>query len=144
MKKVIIGVILLVVLISIGIYFFVPRVKKVACNYEYQEAQYFLASTTDFLIIDQGTAPDPRTIIVYDLNKCEKVYEGQYSKPFSLADNMVTYWEPTSEEVTNKNCPEHQGYEKNGLGAGIENLITLDLSSLAKTFLNESRCRARQ
>ncbi len=145
MKKIIIITIILVALVGSGVYLLVIKNDgRVDCNYQYQEAQYFLASTTNFLLIDQGTAPDPRTLIVYDLNECNKTYEGQYSKPFEIKDEAVTFWEPTKEEVNDKNCPKRQEYLGGGLGVGIESHITMDLFSLVKKSLSETRCSPRQ
>ncbi len=148
MKKTIGLITILVILALALIYLFVIRQSvqrpKVVCNYQYQEAQYFLASTTNFLLIDQGTAPDPRVIIVYDLNKCAKVYEGQYSKPFALAGETATYWDPINDEVSDENCPKNKDYLKEGLGVGLESHIALNLSNLTKKSLGEVRCSPRQ
>ena len=116
------------------------------CNFSInqEQAEFFLASTTDFILIDQGTAPDPRGLIVFDLKKCQRVYNDRYSKPFEVQGNTVTYWNPIDEPVTEKNCPEGKTYTKQGLGVGIELLVTLDLSTLEKKSLNQFRCQPRQ
>lgn len=109
-----------------------------------QAATYFLALTDNFLILDSGTAPDPRGLTVYDLNSRKKVYTDTYSKPISTLKDVITYWNPTEEKATNENCPNLRQYLAGGLGAGIEALVSLDLSHLTKKELGEYRCSPRQ
>ena len=110
----------------------------------YNEATYFVSLENNFLIIDHGTAPDPRGLIVYDLNLQKKVYSDRYSKPIEIKDDTITYWSPISQKVTVENCPESTGWYKNGLGAGIESHITLSLQDFSVKELGESRCSVRQ
>jgi len=110
----------------------------------YNEATYFIALENNFLILDQGTAPDPRGLIVHDLNLQKKVYSDRYSKPIEVKNNTITYWSPTSQKVTVENCPESTGWYKNGLGAGIESHIIVSLKDFSVKNLGETRCSARQ
>jgi hypothetical protein len=108
------------------------------------EADYFLALTGHYLVLDEGTGPDPRGLIVYDLNAKEKVYSGQYAKPFSAEGDKLTFWLPTTDVPTADNCPDLAQYTQNGLGAIIEAQTTLDLSTLSKVSLGEMRCEPMQ
>jgi len=109
-----------------------------------QLATYFLALADNFLVLDSGTAPEPRVFTVYDLNNRKKVYSGSYSSPISVQDDSMTYWSPADEKATVENCPKINEYLENGLGAGIESHAILDLSSLTKKELGEYRCSPRQ
>jgi hypothetical protein len=108
------------------------------------QAEYFLAVIDHFLILDSGTAPYPRGLIVYDLNTREKVYTDKYSQPFSVAFDTLTYWTPVGTKATNANCPELSEYSAGGLGAEIEQQVTLNLTTLVKKNLGPSRCSATQ
>ena len=109
-----------------------------------EDADYFLAFTDNFLIIDRGTAPDPRGLIVYDLRSRTQVYIDRYSKPWSIAGDTITYWNPVDTKVTSQNCPKLAEYTSQGLGAIIESRVTLDLSTLAKKASGEYRCSVTQ
>jgi hypothetical protein len=108
------------------------------------EAEYFLAITGHFLVLDSGTAPDPRGLIVYDLNTRKKIYTDKYSKPFSVSDDTIMYWTPVATKVTNENCPKLSEYSSGGLGAEIEQQVTLDLTTLTKKNSGYFRCSAIQ
>ena len=108
------------------------------------EPDYFLDIVGTFLILDSGTAPFPRGLIIYDLNRREKIYTDKYSQPLSVEDSAVTYWNPVDTKATNDNCPELTEYLSYGLGAGIEERVTLNLLNLNKEKSGESRCSARQ
>jgi len=110
----------------------------------YDEATYFIALENNFLILDQGTAPDPRGLIVYDLNINKKIYSDRYSKPIEVKNNTITYWSPIDTKVTKENCPESIEWAKNWLGAGMESHIILNLSDLSKKESGEYRCSVRQ
>lgn len=112
-------------------------------------ATYFLALTDNFLVLDSGTAPPPRGISIYNLNSRKEVYSGLYSffdnsHDISASGDVLTYWEPTDKAVTIENCPEMNDWISHGLGAGIEALISFDLSTLTKKELGQYRCSARQ
>jgi len=109
-----------------------------------QEATYFLALTDNFFILDRGTAPSPRGLIVYDLASHKEVYAGQYAGPLTVSNDTIIYWAPTDKEVTIDNCPELNDFLVGGLGAGIDTYVSLNLSSLTKIELEEYRCSARQ
>jgi putative hemolysin len=108
------------------------------------EATYIEALEGDFLILDNGTAPHPRGLSVYDLANKQEVYTDRYNQPTELADGAFTYWQPTDTVPTVQNCPELANWQAGGLGAGIERHVSLDLATLKVTPLGETRCSARQ
>ncbi len=103
-------------------------------------AQYFLALTDNFLILDSGTGPEPRGLTVFDLTKKQGVYNDSYAKPISTNGDTMTYWNPTKEKVTVQNCPQGSEWLKNGLPPIIESHVTLNLIDLTKKDLGERRC----
>ena len=130
--------------------------QAISCSYIVEEdfelkdmdATYFLALTDNFLILDRGTAPPPRALIVYDLGSRKEVYTDEYSSyppgSVSVLNDTITYWSPIDEKVTNDNCPELNEFLDTGLGVGIEAYVTLNLSDLTKEKLGEYRCSPRQ
>ncbi len=107
-------------------------------------AEYLLALENQFLILDSGTGPDPRGLIIYDLFQRKKAYTDTYSEPVMVQNNTIDYWAPSSEKATENNCPQMKENEANGLGSAIDKHVSLNLLTLAKKDLGESRCDARQ
>jgi len=108
------------------------------------EAMFFKGISGNFLIIDQGTAPDPRGLIIYDLNAKKEVLSDKYSSPLDITSTAVSYWNPTSQKVTVQNCPDSVTWEKQGLGAEIEAYVSFDLTTLTKKDLGQTRCKVTQ
>ncbi len=104
------------------------------------QATYFLGLTDNFLVLDSGTAPEPRGLTVYDLNRREKIYTDRYASPIAIQSGTITYWSPTAEQATDENCPMRAEYLPEGLGVEIETYVTLSLSTLAKKETGEYRC----
>ncbi len=107
-------------------------------------AEYFLALEGDFLILDSGTGPQPRGLIIYDLKERTKIFSDRYSRPISVSNNTIDYWAETQEKVTKENCLELATYEAQGLGAAIEAHVILNLSTFNKHELGDKRCASRQ
>jgi hypothetical protein len=108
-------------------------------------AEYLLALENNLLILDSGTSPDPRGLIIYDLSNRKKVYEDEYfSQSVKIQNNTIDYWRPTDIKVTAKNCPNLSEFEKNGTGEGIDSHVILNLSDFSLRELGEYRCTGRQ
>jgi len=107
-------------------------------------ADYVLALENNFLILDEGTGPDPRGLVVYNLDTRTKIYQDSYSKPFDVKNNTLYYWAVTTTPVTTQNCPDSQKWEQEGLGSAIDAYVSLDLTTLTKTDLGQYRCSPRQ
>lgn len=112
-------------------------------------SEFYLGLTGDFLLLDSGTGPGIRGLIIYDLSKREKVFtDGYESYPYQSAvtiqENSLIYWTGTDIEPTPENCPELEYWESAGLGAVIETKVKLDLSTLTKVELGEHQCMAEQ
>ncbi len=107
-----------------------------------ERADYYLGLENNFLIIDSGTAPPPRGLKIYDVDKRLKVYDGLYSPPTTIKNNSIEFWKETPSKVTKENCPEKDGW--GGLDGAIEELVRLEFSGMRIISLNEYRCRPRQ
>jgi hypothetical protein len=126
--------------------------QNLSCDYLYSDgdfkiegdAEYIMALENNFLILDSGTGPDPRGLIVYDLNLRKKIYEGSYSKPVDVQNNTVNYWAETTKIATEQNCPELKTWQNGGLEAAIDARVSLNLITLIKKESGEYRCSSRQ
>jgi hypothetical protein len=108
------------------------------------EAEYFLAFTDTFLVLDQGTAPEPRGLIVYDLNSRAITFTDSYAKPVTVTGDSITYFSVTTQKPTLINCPGLNEYTTNGLGAVIMGKVRVDLTTGTTTNLGEFVCKATQ
>ncbi len=125
---------------------------KIKCEYSVQDgdfeiknewAEYFLALQNNLLILDSGTGPDPRGLIIWNLNDHKKVYSGTYSEPYEIKPGYLEFWTET-EKATEANCPEKKEWEAGGLGAGIDTRVTLNLADFSITRSSQTRCSSRQ
>jgi hypothetical protein len=108
-----------------------------------EEAEYFLALQGDLLILDSGTGPDPRGLIIWNLHERKKVYSGDYSEPIEIKSGYLEFWMET-EKATNENCPELKKWESDGLGAAIEGKVRLNLFDFSIVKSSQIRCNSRQ
>ncbi len=105
-------------------------------------AAYFLGLQGDLLILDSGTAPDPRGLIIWDLKKRERVYQGTYAE-HKLHKGYMEFWLETG-AATPENCHEYQRYQASGFGAAIDTWVRLDFASLQIKRSSKKRCSLRQ
>lgn len=108
------------------------------------QAEYFLTFTDNFLVLDSGTAPPPRGLVVYDLRSRTIVFIDSYTKPVTVAGDTITYLSKTDQKPTLQNCPNLNDYTANSLGAVIMSKVTVDLPSLNKKDLGVFECMATQ
>jgi len=125
--------------------------EKLPCTYVFgtndfeiknEWAEYFAGLKDDLLILDSTTGPGPSGLIIWDLKKRKKVYEGSWSDPI-IRDDSILYWLET-EKATHDNCPELAEWESHGLGAAIETRVLLNLSDFSISKTKETRCSPRQ
>lgn len=109
-----------------------------------ESVQYIIALEGDYLILDQGTGPDPRGLTVYDLSQKSNAFVDSYSEPIEVKNHAISYWTETSTKPTPKNCPELSKNSANSFESAIENHVTLDLLTLKKKERGEQRCSSRQ
>lgn len=106
------------------------------------DAEYFLGLAGDLLILDSGTGPAPRGLIIWNLRQRAKVYTGTYADATVEATSM-TFW-LESGPATDADCPEAAEWRSSGLGAAIETRVRLDFADFTVTRSSETRCQARQ
>jgi hypothetical protein len=104
----------------------------------------FLGLEDNYLILDNGTAPYPRGLSIFDLNTEQLVYSDQYSEPLIISNSTVSYWSPVDKKVSESNCPKLIDWEAYGFDVGIESYVTIHLNNLSKNYSGEYRCEPRQ
>jgi hypothetical protein len=108
-----------------------------------EAAEYFLALQGHYLILDSGTAPEPRGLIVWDLRQRRKIFAGTYASPFAIKPGHLEYW-LESAAATDRNCPARQQWATLGLGAAVETQVRLRLADAQILRSRRTRCSQRQ
>ena len=102
-------------------------------------SQSFLYLRNNLLMLGRETGTS-RDLIVYDLDKKDKVYMDSYNTPFfDLEDDVFTYWRRTNDVPNKENCSRVEEYSENG-GAQIQGKIELNLNNLKDKKFIEFRC----
>jgi hypothetical protein len=108
-----------------------------------KNAAHFLALAGSLLILDRGTAPEPRDLILWDVEKRIKVYSGTYSGPYRIESNGIYFWQQSG-EATDANCAQAARWREQGLGAAIETEVWLGFVDFRIVRGAATRCTARQ
>jgi len=108
-----------------------------------ETAEYFLGLQDSLLILDSGTAPEPRGLVIWDLQKRQKVFTGSYAKPVGIDESGITFWQQSG-EATDANCPQAAGWRAQGLGAALETEVRLGFDDMKVVPGTATRCSARQ
>jgi len=111
-----------------------------------EEAEYFFGLQGKLLILDSGTGPEHRGLIIWDLSKKKKIYTGTYAgeeEEAKIKPGYMEFWLETG-RATDENCPKAKEWWANGLGAAIETWVRLDLSDFTVTKSSKTRCVSRQ
>jgi hypothetical protein len=108
-----------------------------------ETAEYLLAVRGDLLILDSGTAPDPRGLIVWDLAQRRRLLQDTYSGPIEVRWEYAQFWQESG-AATRQNCPQLERLRDQGLGAALEQRARLDFATMRIERLDETRCAPRQ
>ncbi len=108
-----------------------------------QWAEYFAGLRGDLLLLDSTTGPGPSGLIIWDLEKEKKVYQGSWSDPEPGPAGKLVFWLETG-EANRENCPQLAEWQAHGLGGALETRVQLDLTDFTLATTTETRCSPRQ
>ncbi len=109
-----------------------------------RDAERYLALEGALLVVDNGTGPDGRQLIVWDLAQRRRVLDVPYSGLVSAHPGEVVYWHPTGTPPTPQNCPQLEQWRAQLLGAAIEVQVRFRTTDGRATMLPTTRCAPRQ
>lgn len=107
------------------------------------EAHHFFGIKQDLLFVDNGTGPNGRSLIIYDLKTRKLIHEDHYEADISMKDGKVTYLKPIDTShmrMSDSVCPDKEKWEKQGLGAGYAEIMTFDLGKKQAIAMGEYSC----
>lgn len=111
------------------------------------QASYFSGKYKNWLLIDRGTGPDNRDILVYDIVTHQNAYSNVYGKPSYIESDVLYYWKNVDMLATADNCNKFSDAQKLGLSAQLQHLVGVNLESAilrSKAIKNENRCQLMQ
>jgi len=109
------------------------------------EESYAVGLKQDFLLLDQGTGPDGRELLLWDLRSARVAWRSAYDELLheQRADALV-FWRPEKKAADEAGCPQLRQWRKESLGAVMEQQVRLTLADLSVSPLGRWRCVAQQ
>lgn len=111
------------------------------------EAGYFKGVCRNKLLVDEGTGPDGRRLVVFDLDKKVQFFSTPYcGEPQIIQSERVYYLLPVEEKDVERipDCPEKEQWIKDGLTVGYGQRCILNLIVRSNTRKSEWACVAMQ
>ena len=106
----------------------------------YFDAHYMIEVFENYLILDSGTEPTAREVIVYDLVARDIFFEDLYSSSMIIEEGIIEYWIVTDTPATVENCPEFHEHENMGLSSVIEMSAVFNLHESHTNYAQKHRC----
>jgi len=109
-------------------------------------ASYFVGRVGRYLVVDQGTGPSFRHLVLFDSTSRRQAFRIGYSELVGAKGNAIHFWAMTRLAAVAANCPSLAEIRRNGLTPVIERLNRLGLDA-ARPTLRESgtlRCASVQ
>jgi hypothetical protein len=106
-------------------------------------AEYFFALEGAFLLLDSGTGPETRGLVIWDLDARRVVFRDAYADLSMPDPDTVAYWSETPAPPDDALCPDRHTWEARGLGTAVEE-VRLSLEDLTRRPTGATRCSPRQ
>jgi hypothetical protein len=106
-------------------------------------AYHFMGIKNDLLFVDNGTGPNGRSLLVYDLKTRKLTHETHYEGDLSIAEGKITYKTPIDTRrirLMASVCPDKEKWEKQGFSAGYAQFVVFDLATKEATPTGEYTC----
>ena len=117
--------------------------KKDVFNIKNTDAHHFFGIKQDFLFVDNGTGPNGRSVLIYDLKKQSLIHEAAYEADMNIEQSKMTYKTPIDTRnirLMASVCPDKDKWEKQGLGVGYAMIMVFDLTTKEVISTGEYTC----
>jgi len=107
----------------------------------------FMGLSRDFVFFSQGTAPDIRQIIIYNIEERIPIFQETYCDSLFLSSNgKLWFWTPIDKSAVRElpACPDSAQWVKDGLDCGYAQRRMFDPVSNSLVAKSEYICFARQ
>lgn len=113
-----------------------------------QEADFFSGVYKNFLLIDNGTGPNGRTLKVWSIDEKKIIFETPYEGDLSIKEDKLNFILPVDLKKTKLlkpvNCPDAANWKKEGLEVGYGIPSAYDFAKRAATAAGDAICFAVQ
>lgn len=110
-----------------------------------EDAVFFFGLQDSLLFADAGTAPGSRGLLIYNLARRERVYEGPYAIPIELVDDRyLSYPVEVAAPGRTVPCPDADEWRANGLQVVYQEQVRLDLTTFSVERTGQLSCSPRQ
>jgi hypothetical protein len=107
------------------------------------DANAFAGLHGDHLFIDEGTGPEPRSLLIYDIPSRKIVYSASYSPPISIEQGRLTFFKALNEPVRGVPCASANEWKAAGSSIGYERRVHVELGTMREVATDSVRCVAR-
>ena len=117
--------------------------KKDVFTIKNANAHHFYGIKQDLVFVDNGTVPNGRTVLIYDLKKQSLIHEAAYEADMSIDEGKMTYKTPIDTRnirLMASVCPDKDKWEKQGLGAGYAMFMKFNLTTKEVVSTGEYTC----
>ncbi|MBL7814561.1 MAG: hypothetical protein JNL70_06115 [Saprospiraceae bacterium] len=107
------------------------------------DAHHFYGIKDNLMFVDNGTGPNGRSLLIYDLKNRKPVHEARYETEMRFEQNKLIYMTPLDTRnlrLAASVCPDREKWEKQGLSFGYGQYISFDLSSHEAEERGEYTC----
>ena len=107
------------------------------------EAYHFAGIKQNLLFVDNGTGPNGRSLLIYDIKSRSLVHEAHYESEIRIADGKVTYMTPIDTRnlrLRDSVCPDKEKWEKQGFNAGYAEVMAFDMITKQVESTGEYTC----
>ncbi len=117
--------------------------KKDVFNIKNTDAHHFFGIKKDLLFVDNGTGPNGRSVLIYDLKKHALIHEAKYEAEMTIEQDKLTYKTPIDTRnirLMASVCPDKDKWEKQGFGVGYAMIMVFDLTTKEVVSTGEYSC----
>ncbi len=117
--------------------------EKDVFNIKNTDAHHFFGIKQDLVFVDNGTGPNGRSVLIYDMKTRKLIRETAYEAEISIEEGKMTYKTPIDTRnirLMASVCPDKDKWEKQGFGVGYAMIMVFDLTTKEVVSTGEYTC----
>lgn len=109
------------------------------------EESYAVGLKQDFLLLDQGTGPNGRELLLWDLRSARVAWRSPFDELLpERSSDTLRFWRPEKTPADEARCPQLRQWRRESLGAQMQQQVRVHLPDLSVQPLGRWRCSATQ
>ena len=117
--------------------------KKDVFNIKNTDAHHFLGIKQNLAFVDNGTSPNGRSVLIYDLKTQALVHQAAYEADMKIEESKLVYKTPIDTRnirLMASVCPDKDKWEKQGFGVGYAMIMVFNLTTKEVISTGEYTC----